>query len=130
MDLLAREQEETEVIHLLIETAIQMRITQERFINEVPDKLRKIAESEVGALWQPTSSPESCPLLLREACNKIIHAEKIMPQSSGDTPDGRRTFTSTIHLSGDHNAVPWRATLEVPRFVAEAFGIAKMTWTF
>jgi hypothetical protein len=123
---IAFEHEESEIIHLLIEAAISARITEERFLTEFAD-LKPINVVGVGKLWQPESTLTSVKLNLREACNKIVHAQKISFNSSGKIQNGNR-ISSKIYLFGQQKKEAWRAYVDIPQFVVEAYSLTQLTW--
>jgi hypothetical protein len=121
--------EESEIVHLLIETAIHARITEERFLSDFAEFKPSVPVDpvEVGKLWQPESKSKPAKLNLRDACNKIVHARKITFNPSGKKQGDDRVSTK-IYLFGQQQKQLWRACVDIPKFVTEAYTLAKLTW--
>ncbi len=105
---------EDEFVHLLISTAVANRTQLEHMAGprNDPDELSfSPLEQDCGRLQQNVDAITRVPLNFREACNKIIHAESITAQTSGEpehTPVG-----TTVALRGRSGKKTWLAHLDV-----------------
>lgn len=116
---LADEFEESEITLLLVTIAARVRVVQDR------DKgmFRRI-KAHCGQLVPDCGCPRKTePLTLREACNKIIHAKrfnfdvrtlKVKDEGYVGTQIALRPY---VHLYGENNGTPWKATLDIEEFV-------------
>jgi hypothetical protein len=79
---------------------------------------------EVGVLTPDLSHPKAREtLLFREACNKVIHSDRIhfdVRRSGGEAPPSLRPV---VHLYGTHNKLPWKAEIHIVSFLRVAGGI-------
>jgi hypothetical protein len=76
-----------EMIHLLVSTATANRIHDEHMksLREDPSQPEfPVIDHECGSLCADVLEGEEGPLTFREACNKIIHAIHIVPETAGD----------------------------------------------
>jgi hypothetical protein len=103
---------------LLIETAIYMRILDDRFHGEYPLEIDFTCGTLVDKEINKT------PLTLREACNKIIHATSF-DFTHEELADSRRYrghgfpiffHSPTISFYGQQGKKDWMAIVEVERF--------------
>ena len=110
-----QQHEGDEITRILLAVAITARVIDDRQ-NKVFDA---ISES-CGTLVDVVATPgEESPLSLREACNKIIHAQKIRFDLS--ETDAHQTYLNPlIYLYGQRqNGAEWKATLNVIEFAKE-----------
>lgn len=112
---------EDELVHLLVATAVANRIQLEHMAGprNDPDELSySPLVHECGQLQQDVSVLHRIPLTFREACNKIIHAEAIVAQTTGvpeETPVG-----TIVALRGRLRQVTWLAHLDVVAYARGA----------
>lgn len=102
---------EAEIQHLLISTAIMNRAQLDHMANlrSDPNELSFPIRNEIcGRLHQPREH-EAVALTLREACNKIVHAEEISLSIEQHEP--------RITLSGRQRGIQWVAVVEIVRYV-------------
>lgn len=117
LSLLAEEFQEFEITHLLVSIAATVRVIQDR-------DARHGAKSRAscGKYFVDADKKQSVPLTLREACNKIIHAErfnfdaKTLPVSERGLPNPTYTLRPFMHL-GRYGSTNWKAELNVLQFV-------------
>lgn len=101
---------EGELQHLLISTAIMNRAQMDhmRHLRGNPDELSfPPLSATCGGLWEPETGPEAA-LTLREACNKIVHAEEIALVS--DSPP-------RFQLHGRNRGARWVAVIDAMDYV-------------
>jgi hypothetical protein len=111
--------EEFEITRLLVNIAAITRVMDER-----GNCLSERFGLECGVLIEDLTEPEEIILLnLREACNKIIHAEKLnwdveQLKNEGNLPYPTSHFiTPCIYLYGSKRKKKWKATLDIAKFV-------------
>ncbi len=75
-----------------------------------------------GSLW-PTADTDAIPgpLLLREACNKILHAESCEFRYLAYRDVSRYSLLPRIRLHGAKDGTPWVAELEILHLVDRLF---------
>ena len=69
-------------------------------------------------------------LSIREACNKIIHAQSLQ-FVYGKTKDKMSYLKPRIHFTGEKNEKDWKATIDILKFVENAVNISNVydeTW--
>ncbi len=98
--------EEFEIERGLIGTAVSMRILLDRAKR---DHSFSVADRLCGTLSDDNS--EDQPLDLREACNKIVHAQDV--KFDVDDPAKPTRLNPTIYLYGSKGGVAWKATLNL-----------------
>lgn len=108
--------EEDEISRLLLNLAIVARVIDDRNNSA----LNKVG-SNCGQLVKDIATKSEITLSLREACNKIIHAEQI--SFDRDTVDGKSYLRPTIYLTGKRNDKEWSATLNVIDFAKDYFAL-------
>lgn len=104
--------EDDEITRILLAVAITARVIDDREENKVFDKAGDCGTlSETGTNANPDK-----PLTLREACNKIIHAQKVRLDLS-ETEACQSYLNPIIYLYGQKmNGVKWKATLDIIEF--------------
>ncbi len=110
----------SEVSRRLIAVAVALR--------SALDASRRTAESrgaagKVGTLVPDVSKPRLKQALpFREACNKIIHADRVdfFPHTHSEGP----ALTARVRLSGAKGNKEWLANLDVFAFIQSAFRIS------
>ena len=77
--------------------------------------------TNVGSLI-PDSESTNCtkPLSLREACNKIIHADMVDIHNDDQSSERNGAISNRIKLLGTYNGRQWIAEVDVLRFLNEA----------
>ena len=110
------EHEESLITHLLIETAVLIRMKDDLFQQQhgIPANTQK---DIVGTLCIPTNATQGSLLHLREACNKIIHANLINFDLVGEPFDHDRYLQPIVYLYGEQRGTHWKAQLDVVKWV-------------
>ncbi len=94
--------EDYEITRILLAVAITFRIIDNRKRTYVPPM------GSCGILVKNLNNPLiSEPLTVREACNKIIHADVIKGDLE-DTEDGQVYSNPILYIYGSLNTVQWR----------------------
>jgi hypothetical protein len=105
--------EEAEITRILLAVAITFRVMDNRKKDPIPP------QRSCGVLVKNLNCPHASePLLIREACNKIIHAHLIR----GDvehTKDGQLYLNPIIYLYGPPMNIQWKATVDIIDFAKE-----------
>lgn len=110
---LIQEVEQEEITRILLFLAIVARVIDDR-----EKAVLKILSSRCGALFTGEDFSNAENLLLRDACNRIIHAAKV--RLDCDEVEGQMYFNPIIHLYGEfHPNKPWKAELDVIAFAKE-----------
>jgi hypothetical protein len=103
-----------QIIHLLIEIAILYRIKDNQLPKEdIYQRARK--KRIVGALYEPLGSKKQ-GLTIREACNKIIHAESINYDIKKLPKLNRGYLYPRIYIYGRRFETDWKAILDIVKF--------------
>jgi hypothetical protein len=104
---------------LLIFLAIRLRMIDDLMRSH--GRKHRLLEHKVGEYYYEKEKRKK-PLLIREACNKIIHAKSIV---FDELQDGLITHLRPhINLSGTQERKPWVAAINVKPFVAAALFMA------
>lgn len=108
--------ETEEVSKLLVHVATYYRIKYDDESWEHGEWLHQNF-SGVGSLAEDVSVPEkSTSLSLRDACNKIIHANRVLFDLEIHPVTGVEYITPRVFLYGTKGKLTWRAELDVVRF--------------
>jgi hypothetical protein len=67
-----------------------------------------------------TTTAEPKDLILREACNKILHADSVDPETREQGAEFGPSLTRRINLYGQHRGKDWHAVLDVVEFCVAA----------
>lgn len=121
------ELEQSEIVRLLVSTAIQIRILEEDFTASYKSQGKQVPASPSTGIWvKNLANPVAEePLSIREACNKIIHAERINFDRVNARHPTRSYLRPKVYLySSAKRKVGWRAVLDVPRYFAVAYHLA------
>lgn len=113
---LATDYEIAEVRRLLVECAAFVRLSDDRWMRTHDhDSLGSLVS--VGKLREPEDSEERI-LRLREACNKILHADRFEPQFMKDQsiPSNPPFLSPYWMIYGRRNGSAWKAELDVVAF--------------
>lgn len=106
-----------EATRILISSAIIGRIVDDR-----EDQLLGKAETDVGLLWKDWSRPDdSVVLTLREAFNKIIHADRVRTDLELDEENGLSYFNNVVYFYGTYNGKEWKATLRIVDYASQYY---------
>jgi hypothetical protein len=117
-----------ELIRILISSAVALRILfdqrpRDPISKRMVSRFDSVSKRECGQLWSrwPKDKRKPEPLTLREACNKIIHAEDIkddiMVPDLAMNPDLIGTYIRPfLDLYGTKNGQKWRAKLSIIEF--------------
>lgn len=111
--------EEDEITRILLYAAVTARVVDDR-----EEGILDLVGLPCGTLTETRGGKATeTALLLREACNKIIHAKKIRFDVS-ETDERQPYINPTLYLYGTRsNGAEWKATLDVIRFVKEYVSI-------
>jgi len=114
---LAGEFEADELNHLLLTIAISVRAAIERWQRK--EGARPIADLVCGELRHSRGEE---PLGLREACNKVIHADRL--NLDVDRQGDRIVRTNPIfYLYGSNRGEEWKARLDLEKFATVCLGL-------
>jgi hypothetical protein len=108
--------ERSEISRLLISIAATSRNNLDQMHSAITG-LDGLPEDDVGELipkWDENDVTER--LAFREACNKILHAQKITFNANQDQDWKTCYLFPTVYLYGEKSGVQWRATLDIFRF--------------
>lgn len=112
---------DTEMTRILLSSAVALRVADDRdgrILDQIADPC--------GELQTDCGRREIIPLTLREACNKLLHAERINFDverlDGGDLAQlGYPTFLNpTVYLYGAYRGTEWRAVLDVLSYIRGA----------
>lgn len=105
----------------LIATAIKLRIIDDQFRNNSTSL--KLPYEKVGVLKQGKTEND---LRFRDACNKIIHAIKFLPQTLPKNKDGQyHYYIEQIILKGELNSDNWEAQIDLDKYVSNGLFLLK-----
>jgi hypothetical protein len=107
-----QEVEEDEITRILLTLAITARVVDDR-----EGQVFKLVGSDCGTLQKDVSNQGLEELDIREACNKIIHAQTV--RFDVEDLGVRRYLNRTIYLYGSFQGENWRAELDVIKFCKE-----------
>ena len=107
-----QEVEEDEITRILLNLAITARVIDDR-----ESRVFELIGSDCGTLQKNIASIETEILELREACNKIIHANKV--RFDMEELNTQRYLNPIIYLYGSSQGKEWRAQLDVIKFSKE-----------
>lgn len=125
---LRRRFQEAEINRLLISIAASVRRRNED-VFALPDEektYRGIGQGQtpdsVGVLIKNIAeSDKEYKLTLRDACNKIIHANKLNFDYNEEVPRAGGVLNPVVHCYGVLSGKKWKATLNVPLFIQSAW---------
>jgi len=105
--------EQSEVSRRLISLAVTLRSQL--------DVSGRPCDMRVGSLVRDLREPsEQEPLTLREACNKVIHAESVDLAPRGGERSDVPPLSATVALHGTFRGCEWQAELDVMAFLDAA----------
>jgi len=105
--------ETSEVFRRLIALAVTLRSSLDEFGREPVDV--------VGKLMVDNTPSQSTDLKLREACNKVIHAESVeFHPGAGVVDRDTLPLSSVLEIWGTHHGKRWRVDLDVFAFLNAA----------
>lgn len=107
-----QEVEQDEITRILLNLAVTARVIDDR-----EDKVFGLVGSDCGTLHKNIENQEINVLDIREACNKIIHAQKV--RFDVEELGVQRYLNPIIYLYGTLQNNQWRAQLDVIRFCKE-----------
>ena len=99
-----------EIDHLLISVAAMTRVLLDQ-----QSPRRRETRAKCGVLSPDTSDEK--PLALREACNKVLHAEVRNFEWVSDFGSEIPELSGEVYLSGEQPNGPWKARLDIVGFV-------------
>ena len=79
-------------------------------------------ERPVGVLFSENRNPEI--LYFREACNKVLHADRVDLETTGGTGDTRGALTGNLILRGRLYGTEWRAELDLKQYALSALTLS------
>lgn len=120
--LMKQEFEQNEIEHLLLQIAILVRAA-----DDAARSGQTIGGSwnpKVGKIIQNIKTNKKEDLTLREACNKIIHAQKVSYDLNRNS-EPRRTYVkpSFMYLYGKKDNKDWKTILDIKKFCIGVFYI-------
>lgn len=106
--------EEDEIARILLGLAITARV-----VDDAHARVLDLVALPCGRLFPDVHRPErSVDLELREACNKIIHAQRRnfdIERNANERP----YLTPTVYLYGQQGGTEWKATLDIVAFAKQ-----------
>lgn len=117
---------EDEFVHLLIGTAVANRAQDDHmksFRNDENELSFQTKTAQCGTLirnYTDENSPTE-ELSFREACNKIIHAEKIMPELQQVKGAYTPFLLPEVTLYGEQNRREWKAVLDIHSYCRSSY---------
>lgn len=107
-----QEVETDEITRILLSLAITARVIDNR-----EDRVFGLLGSDCGTLQRDMNEQRLDVLDIREACNKIIHAEKV--RFDVEELGVQRYLNPFIYLYGTQQGKSWRTQLDVIKFCKE-----------
>lgn len=107
-----QEVEEDEITRMLLNLAVTARVVDDR-----ESRVFELVGSDCGTLQKDLRHQEIEVLDIREACNKIIHAQKV--RFDVEELNVQRYLNPFIYLYGTLQGRSWRAQLDVIKFCKE-----------
>jgi len=107
-----QEVEADEITRILLSLAVTARVVDDR-----EGKVFELVGSDCGVLQKDMARADCAPLEIREACNKIIHAQKV--RFDVEEIGVQKYMNPIIYLYGTLQNKEWRATLDVIKFCKE-----------
>lgn len=108
-----------EVVRLLLSTAAMSRIRNEQLKQRRDEPAQPGIESgeeeQCGALWPDVMELVEIPLTFREACDRIILANDIVPEAAGGPTEA--PISPNIILKGHLEGRAWAAHVNVVEYV-------------
>jgi hypothetical protein len=79
----------------------------------------------VGILFPDESNPQSWKSLrFREACNKVLHADYVDPETTAVTGGVREPLTGRLVLYGRYRRENWRTELDLKEYALSALALS------
>lgn len=107
-----QEVEQDEITRILLTLAVTARVVDDR-----EGRVFELIDSDCGTLQKDISDKEVEVLDIREACNKIIHAQTV--RSDVEELGVKRYLNPFIYLRGSLQGKCWRAQLDIIKFCKE-----------
>jgi hypothetical protein len=107
-----QEVEEDEITRILLNLAVTARVVDDR-----EERVFEFVGSNCGTLQKDLRNQETDVLEIREACNKLIHAETV--RFDVEELGVQRYLNPIIYLYGSLQGRHWRARLDVIKFCKE-----------
>jgi hypothetical protein len=111
-----QEGESDEITRILLSVAITARVIDDR-----EKRVFELVGSDCGTLQKDIKADVIDVLDIREACNKIIHADKV--RFDVDELGVQKYLNPIIYLYGNLQGKNWRAQLDVIKFCKEYVSI-------
>lgn len=108
--------EEEEISRLLLTVAITARVIDDR-----EGRVFGRGETDCGVLRADVANDKEVPLTLREACNKIIHANKFHLDIDKNEK-GQAYLNPFAYFYGSYGTSNWKATVDVIKFAKTYVG--------
>jgi hypothetical protein len=128
IDELRHTYRDTEVTRILVSSSVMLRVWMDQEHPKNHPRAFDDSKSDCGRLFAEWPRKKSQVLTLREACNKIIHAEQVYPDIVGfpDRGDERYYIRPNRALYGTLRGKQWRAELSIVSFVT--WGTVLLQW--
>lgn len=127
LQLLAEHLQESEIVTSLLNSSIRIRLLDEQLWDK-SNEIRETFAWNVGSLCSPADATDPTDLTLREACNKILHAEDIgfyVDDTQYSSECMMPQFLEPrIALYGSRGRTAWRAEVSIDRFVEAGYWLA------
>jgi hypothetical protein len=120
--------EEQKIKEYLISIAIKLRMIDD--LMKAHNKKNHISNNDDVGFLKSKNGKKKEILSIREACNKIIHAQSLQ-FVYGKTKDKMSYLKPRIHFTGEKNEKDWKATIDILKFVENAVNISNVydeTW--
>ncbi|MXN66714.1 hypothetical protein GR183_17505 [Stappia sp. GBMRC 2046] len=115
---------EEEIVHLLFGTAIANRAHDDHMQGprQDPNELSFAPVDRSCGEWvRDVQRPDAQCLTLREACNKIIHAENIRIETIARNGRAFEVINPVVYLEGRRGRTQWSATLDLVQYAQATF---------
>ncbi len=112
-----QECEEAEITRILLSVAVNARV-----IDDLQEGVFDFVGGACGTLTDAKKGESE--LSLREACNKIIHAQKVRFDVS-ENEQHIPYVNPLIYLYGERNSVEWKAVLDVLEFAKKYVSVVR-----
>lgn len=105
--------QESEVLRLLLNIAVVVR----NKLDVVPNGTLSGYSDEAGALMKNLLEPSNISTLdFREACNKIIHSERVNFEYHDENPRMGCSLKPFVRVYGSIGNKKWKATVDINKF--------------
>lgn len=127
--LLVEEVQEAQILEALVSSSIKLRLLDEQLWN-AEKEVKELFQFTVGKLWSPHDAATHKDLTLREACNKIVHAEDIgffvdSSQYCTERFLTPRFLEPKIAVYGKHEGNCWRAEVSIDQYIEAGYWLTR-----